>query len=229
MRDAGMRMERLLWRSDGSRRLPSQRALDETLGALPRGALWRLCEGNPHAPLYLLPTRDWIVALARECRALGRRVLEVGAGDGFVAARLALADPSLKVVATDSGAWERARARMTATEARSALGRRARGVRLGPKVLRLDAVAAVQRFRPDVVLAIWLPPGSLLTRLLQAPCRWVVEVGVPGGITAGGVLDRRHPHAPLVGPIERLARCRLDQRPAIKLHSRITLYRGGRS
>ncbi|MHB8419975.1 MAG: class I SAM-dependent methyltransferase [Myxococcales bacterium] len=228
MLDPHLRLERLLWRA-GARRLPSQRALDAALAALPRGALWRICEGNPHGPLYLLPTRPWIDALGRECARLGRRVLEVAAGDGFVSRCLAEARPDLEVLATDSGAWERPRARMTAAEARTALGRRAAGIPLGAGVLRLDAVSAVRRFRPDVVLAIWLPPGTLLQRLVRAPCGHVLEIGAPGGVTAGGFSDWRSPHALLDGPVAALARCRLDSRPKRKLHTRVTIYRGGRS
>ncbi len=229
MPDPYTRLERLLWEPGGGRRLPSTRSLDAAIDALPRGGLWRFCEGNARAPLYLLPTREWIEALGRECATLGRRVLEVAAGDGFVSRCLARARPDLEVVATDSGAWTRPRARMTAAEAASPLGRRARGLLPGPGVLRLEAVRAVRRFRPDVVLAVWLPPGSLLGRLVGAPCRYVLEVGAPGGVTAGGARDLRLPHAPLDGPVARLARCRLDAHPRRQTHDRVTLYRGARA
>ena len=119
-------------------------------------------------------------------------------------------------------------ARMTAREARSSLGRKARGLKLGADVSRLDAVAAVRRYRPDVVLAIWLPPGSLLSRLIAAPCRYVLEVGAGGGVTAAGNWDWRHSHELLDGSLQTLARCRLDDRPERKLHTTVTLYHGRR-
>jgi hypothetical protein len=219
---------KILWSADGRRRLPPTRALDQALAALPRKALWRACELSPTGPLYLLPTREWIAALGATCARLGRRVLEVGAGDGFVASCLREAQPRLEVIATDSGAWERPRARMTVSEARSAVGRAALGLKLGPDVLRMDAVAAVRRYRPDVVLAIWLPPGTLLSRLVRAPCRYVLEVGAAGGVTAGGNWDWRFSHELLEGALVSRARCRLDERPQRELHTTVTLYHGRR-
>ena len=222
-------LESVLWIRPGQRRLPTTRALDRALAALPEGALWRRCELCPSGPLYFLPTREWIAALGAECARLGGRVLEVGAGDGFVSRCLRGVRPELEVISTDSGAWERPRARMTAREARSRLARRARGLTLGAGVVRLDAVSAVRRFRPDIVLAIWLPPGSLLSRLITAPCRYVLEVGAAGGVTAAGGWDWRFSHELLEGPLERFARCRLDARPKRRLHSTVTLYHGRRN
>ena len=47
--------------------------------------------------MYLLPTREWVDALAAYVRALSpRRVLEVGAGDGFLSACLAAAVPEVR-------------------------------------------------------------------------------------------------------------------------------------
>src|SRR5450631_4266609 len=102
----------------GARTVPAQRALDRSLQALPRGALWRFCETAPEGPLYFLPTREWIAALAPRCRRLGSSILEVAAGDGLVAQALRARDPRIRVHATDSGRWESAAARMTAAERR---------------------------------------------------------------------------------------------------------------
>jgi hypothetical protein len=226
-RAASKELEGMLRGRSGERRLPTTRALDRALESLPRGALWRLCELCA-SPLYVLPTKEWIAALGAECARLGRRVLEVGAGDGFVARCLQAAHPGLEVIATDSGAWEKARARMTVREARSPFGRRASGLGVGAGVIRLDAVSAVRRYRPAVVLAIWLPPGPLLSRLIRAPCRYVLEVGAAGGVTAEGGWDWRFSHELLDGPLEKLARCRLDARPKRRLHTRVTLYHGRR-
>jgi hypothetical protein len=206
--------------------VPAQRALDRSLQELPRGALWRFCETAPKGPLYFLPTREWIAALARRCRQLGRNVLEVAAGDGLVARALRAKDPRIRVHATDSGRWERASARMTAGERRAWKDVALPGVRLGENVERIGAVEAVRRYRPDVVLAIWLPPGSLLERLIRSPCRYVLEVGALGGVTAQGAWDWRFAHEFCDGPLEQLARCRLDDRPAAELHTRVTLYYG---
>src|SRR5205085_5487344 len=142
---------RLLWTRSGARRIPPTRALDAALGRLRKGELFRICELDPRGPLYLLPTRELIRALAARIRALGaKRVLEVAAGDGFLSAALRQADPGLQIVASDSGAWTDARARMTARERREFRGVDVPGVRLGTSVLRLDALTAIQRIRPDL-------------------------------------------------------------------------------
>src|SRR5437016_3620552 len=184
MTKARVALARLLWSESGGRRLPSTRALDAALCKLRRGELFDLCELDPRGPVYLLPTRGLVRALAARVRALGaRRVLEVAAGDGFLARSLQSAAPELEVIASDSGAWEDPRARMNARERRELRGVEVPGVRPGPSVLRLDALAAVRRTRPDLVLASWLPPGDLRDRLIRAPVRHVLELGADGGVT----------------------------------------------
>jgi hypothetical protein len=220
-------LTRLLYAPDGTRRLPSTAALDRALGVLPRGALWRYCETRPTGPLYLLPTRELVCALAKECRRLGRRVLEVGAGDGFLAQALAEAAPDLDVRASDSGAWRQPKARMTPEEQRRWRAVALVGIALGKNVERLGALEAVRRHRPEVVLCAWLPPGTLLARLVRSPCRYVLDIGAAGGVTAQGAWDWRFGHT-FLEPLERVARCRLDERPSRVLHSRVTLYFGRR-
>jgi hypothetical protein len=218
---------RLLWTRSGARRIPSTRALDAALGRLRKGELFRICELDPRGPLYLLPTRELIRALAARIRACGaRRVLEVAAGDGFLSAALRRALPEVQLVASDSGVWIDPRARMTANERREFRGVDIPGVRLGTSVLRLDALAAIRRTRPDLVLASWLPPGRLLERLIRAPVRYVLEIGAKGGVTPGA-WSWRFAHE-FCHEAERSARCRLDERPRRELHSRITLYYGAR-
>ena len=217
---------KLVWLRSGERRLPGLAALDRALAGLaPRELEW-LCELAPLGPLYLLPTRAWVSALAREVRALGaKRVLEVAAGDGFLSRALAAAAPDLDVVASDSHAWADPRARMSPAERRAHHGAHVPGIRAGANVLRLEARAAIRRVKPDVVLAAWLPPGPLLDRIIAAPARFVLEIGAAGGVTSGA-WSWRWAHDFPGGPVESLARCRLDARPARDLHSRVTLYFG---
>ena len=220
-------LARLLWTRSGGRRLPSTRALDAALARLPRGELHDLCELDPRGPLYLLPTREFVRRLAASIRALGsRRILEVAAGDGFLAGALRRAAPELTVVASDSGAWADPRARMNARERRQLRAVDVPGVRLGRSVLRLDALEAIRRTRPDLVLASWLPPGALLDRLIRAPVRHVLEIGAKDGVTPGA-WSWRFAHE-LCDELEQHARCRLDERPRRELHSRVTLYYGAR-
>src|SRR5713101_5419943 len=156
---------RLLWDEGGERRVPPAGTLDRTVSALPRGDLQRMCEFNPFGPVYFIPTPPFLRALARRIRSRGaRRVLEVAAGDGHLTRALSAHAPELRVIASDSGKWERPQARMSPRERRELRGTAVAGIRPGSEVVRLDVRAAIDRFQPDLVLACWLPPGPLLGR-----------------------------------------------------------------
>jgi hypothetical protein len=188
--------------------------------------LEQLCELDPRGPLYLIPTTRWIRALAQAIRELKvRRVLEVAAGDGFLTRCLQRALPQVQFVASDSGAWEQPVARMSPAEQRALRGTEVPGLRLGKGVLRLPARAAIRKVAPELVLACWLPPGPLLDQLIRMPVRYVLEIGAAGGVTSSQ-WSWRFNHEFLTGAVETLARCRLDERPARLLHSRVTLYYG---
>lgn len=215
-------MERLLWDHSGVRRVPSAAAFDRTAARLPPGMLFRICELNPHGPIYLVPTPPFLRALARRIRACGARtVLEVAAGDGHLARALQRMAPDLRILATDSGAWTRPRARMSPRERRALRGRQIAGLPPGPGVLRLGATQAIRALRPDLVLASWLPPGPLLGRIVRA-APLVLEIGAGSGIT-GDIRCWRWPHE-FCEDLDALGRCRLDERPSRRLHTRVTLY-----
>jgi hypothetical protein len=217
-------LARLLWDASGRRRIPPAAALDRALSSLPRGELAWMCEFTPLGPIYLLPTRPFLRALARTIRAQGaRRVLEVAAGDGHLGASLAAVAPELEVVRTDSGAWEEPSARMSAKERRALRGIPVAGLAPGAGVERIDARAAIEKYRPDLVLASWLPPGPLLAHVIRSPVRHALEIGAGSGIT-GDISCWRFAHEFCEGPLEDLARCRLDERPAKATHTRVTLY-----
>jgi len=227
MSEAREAVARLLWTRRGARRAPTTAALDAALGRLRRGELFRLCELDPRGPLYLLPTRELVRALAARVRALRpRRVLEVAAGDGFLSRLLSEAAPEIEVIASDSGVWSDPRARMSPRERLELAGVAVPGVRPGPAVLRLEALAAIRKTRPDLVLACWLPPGGLLERLIRAPVRYLLEIGAKDGVTPGA-WAWRYAHE-FCEDLEKDARCRLDERPGRELHSRVTLYYGAR-
>ncbi|MFL5311467.1 MAG: hypothetical protein ACJ79H_13535, partial [Myxococcales bacterium] len=175
---------RLLWDENGARRVPPAATFDRTVSALPRGELERICELNPSGPVYFIPTPPFLRALARLIRSRGaRRILEVAAGDGHLTRTLSAYAPDLRVIASDSGKWQRPQARMSPRERRELRGTAVAGIRPGPEVVRLGARAAIERFRPDLVLACWLPPGPLLGRILRASDRDVLEIGAGSGIT----------------------------------------------
>jgi hypothetical protein len=219
-------LARLLWDASGRRCVPPAAALDRALSDLPRGELAFLCEFTALGPLYLLPTKPFLRALARTIRAQGaRRVLEVAAGDGHLGAALAAIAPDLEIARTDSGAWESPPARMSAKERRALRRVPVAGLSPGPGVERLEARAAIARHRPDLVLASWLPPGPLLADLIRSPVRHVLEIGAGSGIT-GDISCWRFAHEFCEGKVADLARCRLDERPAQTTQTRVTLYLG---
>jgi hypothetical protein len=223
---ARAQLARALWTVDGRRKLASERELDRALRGVSAADLEWLCEWTALGPLYLLPTRRFVHALARQLRALGvRRVLVVAAGDGLLARSLAAADRRLRVTASDSGAWADARGRMRPAEQRALRGRAVAGLALGQNVARMSAQQAIAQHRPELVLCSWLPPGHLLDALIRAPVRYVLEIGAGAGVTASAY-SWRFAHEFLEGELAESARCRLDQRPPRELHSRITLYYG---
>jgi hypothetical protein len=216
-------MARLLWTARGERKLPSSAAFDRAASRLASGELDELCELNPIAPIYLIPTRPFLRALARRIRSCGaRRVLEVAAGEGHLSRFLAAVAPDLQVTATVSFAWEKPEARMNAREKRDLRSVAVAGLRPGPDVLRMGAVRAVRELRPDLVLCSWLPPGPLLLRIIRAAPQ-VLEIGAGSGIT-GDIRAWRYEHE-FCEELEALGRCRLDERPTRKLHTTVTLYR----
>jgi hypothetical protein len=219
-------LARALWSARGERRLPGARELDAALSALPSSELAWICEFSPLAPLYLLPTLQFTRALAAQIRALGvTRVLEVAAGDGFLARSLRKVAPELEVRASDSGAWAAAEARMSRAERRDLQHTAVPGLALGEDVERADAARAIRRHRPELVLCSWLPPGPMLDVLVRSQVRYVLELGAGSGVT-GSAYSWRFAHEFLEGRLEQTARCRLDTRPARELHSRATLYFG---
>ncbi|MBI5495456.1 MAG: hypothetical protein HY904_10570 [Deltaproteobacteria bacterium] len=216
-----------LWDAHGRRRLPTVRALVAALEACDRRDPWWVCEATSAGPVYLLPTREWMRHLVRLLDRLGvRRVLEVGAGDGFLAECLARAGSGLHVTATDTHAWRRPRARMNAADRRVYRGVRFSGIRPGSNVKRLGAAAAITRFRPDLVLVSWPPPGTLVERAIRARTRWVLDLSVEGDVCGNGAATWRFNKEFLGGPLEDRALCRLDARPSEGRATRVTLYFG---
>jgi hypothetical protein len=216
-------MARLLWNARGERRVPTAAAFDQAAVRLPRGELEWLCEFNPIAPIYSIPTTGFLRALARRIRDCGaRRVLEIGAGDGHLSRALRKIAPDLRVTATDSGAWEKPSARMSEREKRELRGTAVAGLAPGNGVLRMEAVKAIRELRPQLVLCSWLPPGPLLAKVIRAAPQ-VLEIGAGSGIT-GDIRAWRYDHD-FCDDLEKLGRCRLDERPQEELHTRVTLYR----
>jgi hypothetical protein len=216
-----------LWDARGQRQLPADADLVAALEACDPRDVWWVCEASSAGPVYLLPTREWISALAAYVRALApRSVLEVGAGDGFLAACLADAAPEVPVVATDSFAWRRPAARMSEADRAAYPAVAFAGISARYPVEKLAAVTAVERHRPDLVIVCWPPPGALVERVIRAPCGVVLEIGVEGDVTGDAARTWRYEKDFLDGPLQDLALCRLDARPGEGRATRVTAYYG---
>lgn len=227
----------VLFDARGQRRLPREQelvaAIDDVMcaGGNAAGAqdLWWVCEANSRGPLYLLPTREWIGALATfldEVKA--KRVLEVAAGDGFVSACLRRRRPELVVTATDDFSWTKPQGRMTDGDRVEFGGVDLKGIQPLPLVEKLSAVAAVKQHKPDVVLVSWAPPGTLVERVIRAPSKLVLDISVDGDVCGNGMKTWRFEKEFLDGPLEQRALCRLDVKPGEARATRATLYFGKR-
>jgi hypothetical protein len=177
--------------------------------------------------VYLLPTREWVRALAGYLREIGAtRVLEVAAGDGFLTRCLRATRPGFEVRATDDASWADPSVRMSARDREEFRGVPVRGLRVGRNVEPMGARAAVKRYAPDAVLVSWAPPGPLVESMIRAPVRDVVEVGVEGDVCGDAARTWRYQKDFVEGPVESLALCRLDARPREARHTRVTRYFG---
>lgn len=222
----------MLWRDDGTRRLPRDAELVDALHACDARDVWWVCEASNAGPVYLLPTREWVNALARWLDWVkARSVVEVAAGDGFLSSCLRKARPALRVVATDTHAWHKPEARQSRADKRAFKGVRFAGIahdRDGD-VQRMSAPRAVEKHRPDVVIVSWPPPGPLVERVIRAPSKLVLEIGADGDVCGDSARTWRF-HKEFLDdtPLATRALCRLDARPRAARATRVTLYYGRR-
>jgi hypothetical protein len=167
-------------------RIPAPGA--EPLGHLLTEACWRglvppdnqevvvLTALSQASGVYFFPSREWVSAFCRFIHLLGiRRVLEAGAGRGYLAAALAplLARQGVAFKAVDN-----------------AQGEFESGLPRHPVVEQADALTALQDFSPDLVLYAWPPPGQSIGPLCRsAGVRYVLVLGEPGGGCTGAPTD----------------------------------------
>lgn len=217
----------VLWTKDGSRRLPGERELVEAMEACDARDVWWVCEASSAGPVYLLPTKPWITQLCKWLDSVGARtVLEVAAGDGFLSRCIRDARPGLTVMATDDGSWSKPAARMSAEDKERYTSVPFAGIRMDQEVQRLTATAAIKRFKPDVVLVAWPPPGNLVERIITAPSRLVLDISVEGDVCGDVQRTWRFNKEFMEGPLQDKALCRLDSRPTKERATRVTLYYG---
>jgi len=126
--------------------------------------------------VYYFPSREWVARLVRYLKLLGvRRLLEAGAGRGYLTAALApwAEAAGLAFQAIDRGD-----------------GEFAAGLDIDSRVEPGDVFRVIRDFRPDAALYAWPPPGQSLAEICLAPfMRYLIVVGEPGGGAAGARED----------------------------------------
>jgi hypothetical protein len=126
--------------------------------------------------VYFFPSREWPERLLRWLRLIRlRRLLEAGAGRGYLTATLAPLTAAAGVAfrAIDKGE-----------------GEFASQLPVYPAVATGDVFKEIDRFRPEVVLYAWPPPGQSLAPLLRcSSLRYLIVAGEPGGGVTGARED----------------------------------------
>lgn len=126
--------------------------------------------------IYFFPSQEWVLRFCRFAKLLKvQRVLEAGAGRGYLAAALAsrLALQGITFLAVDN-----------------AQGEFESGLPRQPVVQTATALAAVHSFQPDLVLYAWPPPGQSIGPLLASPgVRYVLVLGERRGGCTGDPAD----------------------------------------
>lgn len=126
--------------------------------------------------VYFFPSRQWPPQFIRYLRLLKvRRLLEAGAGRGYLTAALAplAAEAAIAFKAIDKGEGEFQSPLPVYQEVEAG-----------------DVFAVSHDFQPDAVLYAWPPPGQSLARLWPSPAlRYLIVIGEPGGGATGAQRD----------------------------------------
>lgn len=126
--------------------------------------------------VYFFPSREWPARLLRWLKKLRvRRLLEAGAGRGYLTAALnpLAAAAGMAFQAVDRGQ-----------------GEFVSHLPSHPAVTTGDVFTEVHRYLPDAVLYAWPPPGQSLAPLFTCPgLRYVIVAGEPGGGVTGARED----------------------------------------
>jgi hypothetical protein len=161
--------------------------------------------------VYFFPSQEFVRALLRYLRLLGvTRLLEVGAGRGYLTAALAplCAAAGIQFRAVDKGQ-----------------GEFVSHLSVYPGVERTDALTALTRFRPQVVLYAWPPPGQSVAAICQAPfLHYLILMGEDWGGATGAREDWQNLPHKISPALSRYGRGRTGAR-----RHRVTVFYGGAS
>ena len=187
--------------------LPEARWRELTHG-VPDEAAWLMALSQTTG-VYFFPSREWVQTLMRYLKLLRvTRLLEAGAGRGYLTAALApaCAAAGIRFRAVDQGD-----------------GEFVSGLPVYPGVETADALTAARELRPEVVLYAWPPPGQSIAPLCQTPfLHYLILIGEAGGGATGAREDwATLPHR--VSPaLSRYGRGRTGA-----LSHRVTVFYGG--
>jgi hypothetical protein len=186
--------------------LPEARWRELTHG-VPDETVWLMALSRATG-VYFFPSREFVQVLMRYLKLLRvTRLLEAGAGRGYLTAALAplCAAAGIRFRAVDRGA-----------------GEFVSGEPVYPGVESGKALAALTRFRPQVVLYAWPPPGQSVAPICQMPfLHYLIVIGEAGGGATGAREDwltLPHRESPA---LSRYGRGRTGSRP-----HRVTIFYG---
>lgn len=157
--------------------------------------------------VYFFPSREWPLRFMRFLRLLkARRLLEAGAGRGYLSAALAplarAAGLAFQAIDKGEGEFQSPQPSHKAVEAG-------------------DVFRVVHIFQPDVILYAWPPPGQSVAPLLQFPSlRYLIVVGDGDGATGARKDWQRLPGKDSPA-LSRFGRGRTGPR-----HHRVTIFLG---
>jgi hypothetical protein len=126
--------------------------------------------------VYFFPSREWPGRLVHWLRlSRVRRLLEAGAGRGYLTAALAPLATAAEIIFKSVDLRE---------------GEFASQLPVHPSVTLGDVFQEVARFRPEMVLYAWPPPGQSLAPLFTcSTLRYLIIAGEPGGGVTGARED----------------------------------------
>ncbi len=180
----------------------------ELLAREPDPAAWLMALSQATG-VYFFPSREWPHRLLRYLQLLKTpRLLEVGAGRGYLSVALApLCEAAgLAFRAVDKGEGE----------FQSGLGTH-------PRVERGDVCTVSQDFCPEVILYAWPPPGQSVAGICQADfLHYLILVGEAGGGATGDPSDWQ-----ILKHRESAALSRYGRGRTSPLRHRVTVFAGG--
>ncbi|RLA88017.1 MAG: hypothetical protein DRG58_09235 [Deltaproteobacteria bacterium] len=161
--------------------------------------------------VYFFPSKEWVMLIARWLQNLRiSRVLEAGAGRGYLAAALgpllAQANIAFRAIDRREGEFNP-------------------GLGSHPSVEAGDVFAEIWNFRPQVVIYAWPPPGQSLAAICRCPhVRYLVVIGERNGGCTGAAADWQRFRHQVSGILSRYGIGRSGRR-----HHAVTVFYGAGS